>query len=931
MERKTKRLSYCIVFAVIALVCVVGIAIISAIGGDKNNPSFVAKADRAYYVQKAESSVEYGADPRTGKPGLYAQLASNDSLTINNVIDLEEMAEKGESFIEFTAVTQEMYKAEYTRIRLEMFDVHDANNYLTIQISASPQMEDSSGTSYFLACASNGQKLTGFEENRNVIHVNNQYGAWSAFSFCGAWGGSDYTGLYYDVTKKAIYAVNNMGARKFIIDFDDPVYFGTYLWDGFTSNEVYCRIRCENYKTDKAKLLVRKYGDFDLSNAELFDDVAPVLNIEYGEYEKESVPNALVNKKYPIFPVTAFDAVDGAVDANVKVYMNYYSDQRLEVNVKNGAFTPKFAAPHYIVYSSVDAHGNKVEEAVQVNVQSSCEPLDITFSNLQTTCVEGDKYVIPQYEAAGGVGKVKIEIFATLNGKEIAIEENGVRPYVDGTLKIKYVLTDYIGQTYEVEHEIEVTKAVKPTFIESPILPKYLIAGNRYTFPKLNAYDYITSNGKAIETTVSVLENGKPVALTENVYVPNEVSQAEIVYKAQVGNATSEYRKILPVFSVSDAQGLDMAKYFLPEKNGVASASSEAVNLTVTEDERFDFINYVTALSFRTQFSLGETLGTFEKFHVLLTDIEDSDKVLKFSYVFIGEEAYFYLNDNVEGKVAVKGNLEAGKRFRLNLNTLENKVYYDIKTSNVLPVTTFMNGESYNGFTNSRAYITYWFEGVSQETTVSINDINGGYLSDEKEDWIKPIMAWAGDVGGQREINTTVTLPKLLANDVLCGDVDAYLTIKSPSGKVVTDARGIAMNNFLYDGTEITFLLSEYGDYMVTATARDDAGNKTTSSILISVADTENPVLNISDSIVTTAKVGDKIRLPKATATDNYTQSLTVFVYVVFPTGEAVAIDTTADGFIASVAGEYTVLYTVDDEAGNFVTEYFKIKVTGGK
>ena len=931
MKRKSKRLLGGIFALVMTASAVVGAsAVIDTVNGNKTD-ALVANADKAYYVQKTESSVEYGVDPRAGTPGLYAQLAPNDALTLNNVIDLEEMGEKGEAFIQFTACVQQQYKAEYTRIRLEMFDVYDASNYLTIQISAAPQMEDSSGTSYFLACASNGQKLTGYEENRNTIHVNNQYGAWSAFSFCGCWGGSDYTGLYYDVTQKAIYAVSNMGARKFIIDFDDPVYFGTYLWDGFTSNEVYCRISCDNYKTDKAKLLIRKYGDFDLSNDQLHDDVSPVLDIDYGEYTKETISNALVNKGYPIFPISAFDAVDGVLPADVKVYMNYYSSQRLEVSVKNGTFTPKFAVPHYIVYSATDAHGNSIEEVVQVNVRSSCDPLYIAFENQVTSCVEGTKYVLPDYEITGGLGKVKLSVTATLNGNEIAVEENGIRPYTDGTLKVKYVLQDYIGQTHEVEHTVEVNEAVEPTFIEEPILPKYLIAGNRYTLPKLNAYDYITAEGKAISTSVSAVENGTEKQLEDNVYVPADVSQTELVYTAQVGNAKAQYRKVLPVYSVSDADGLDMAKYFLYGANGSAVATTEAVELTATNDERFEFINYVTALSFRTEFSLGETFDGIEKFHILLTDIKDSDKVLKFTYVFIKNEAYFYLNDNEAGKMAVKGELETEKRFRLNLNTLENKVFYDIKNNNVLPVNEFLNGDAYTGFTNSRAYITYWMEGVSKETTIGINDINGGYLSDEKEDWIKPITAWNGDIGGQHEIGETLTLPPLLANDVLTGDIDAYITVKMPSGEIAKDVRGQTLKNYLCDGSDISFVLSEYGDYLIMVTAQDVSGNKTTSNTLVTVVDTQDPVLNISGEIATTAKVGDKILIPKATATDDLTQNLSVSIYVFCPAGEALVIEDGTDGFIAKTVGTYTIVYSVSDEAGNFVTKYRKVTVGEAK
>ena len=138
------------------------------------------------------------------------------------------------------------------------------------------------------------------------------------------------------------------------------------------------------------------------------------------------------------------------------------------------------------------------------------------------------------------------------------------------------------------------------------------------------------------------------------------------------------------------------------------------------------------------------------------------------------------------------------------------------------------------------------------------------------------------------------------------------------------------MNNILYDGSNISFVLSEYGDYLITVTAMDASGNKTVSNTLISVVDTEKPTLQIGGTVSATAKVGDKISVPKATATDNYSET-SMFVYVVYPTGEVMAIGENVDGFVATVAGTYSLVYSVNDAAGNFVTEYYKITVLEGK
>ena len=169
-------------------------------------------------------------------------------------------------------------------------------------------------------------------------------------------------------------------------------------------------------------------------------------------------------------------------------------------------------------------------------------------------------------------------------------------------------------------------------------------------------------------------------------------------------------------------------------------------------------------------------------------------------------------------------------------------------------------------------------------------------------------------------------MPKIIAYDVLSGNVDAYVTITAPNGQSVKNVLGQSMEDFLYDGSEIEIRLSEYGDYKIVVKATDALGNPTTSNLRISVVDKEKPQLTINGNIVETAKVGDKISLPKATATDNYATP-TISVYVVCAGGNTYLFENGENSFIANQAGVYTVVYTVSDDIGNFVSAYYKITV----
>ena len=890
--------------------------------------------NRAYYVGKDDSSleyVEYGYDSiYPTLTGLEAALVPGDVLTLKNVVDLEEMEEKDQAFVTIFPITHTKGSAEYTKVEIEIIDVYDPTNYLKVRISGNPLMEDTSDVSYFLAGASNGQKLTGYETGSDKLHVNNEYGQYSVFNFSGLLGNSSGTGLFYSVSQNAMYTVNYAGAKSFIIDFDDPAYFGTYIWDGFTSNEVYCRIRLDGHKKETATVLVSQYGEYDMANPALCDEKAPALSVDFGEYATETVPNALKNEPYRIFPYSAFDAVDGETEVDVKVYTNYYSTNKKEVTIKNGKFTPRMQVPHHIVYSATDKHGNVAEKIVEIKVVASCDPLAITFgAEIPQTYVQGEQYEIPAYTTTGGIGNVAVDVSATLNGEPIEIQNGAIRPNKVGTLVVTYVLQDYVEQTETITHEIEITAAEKPTFIETPLLPKYLITGNCYTLPKIYAYNYVTGVGEAIETTVTVIENGEEMAVNGNVYVPGNVSSAEIVYTAKVGDAVNTYRKTLPVYAVMDGDRLDVSKYFLCGENGVAKAKTRAVDLTAMADEEFAFLNHVTSVYFRSDLTLTDESFNAKKVHVYLTDITDDAKQIKFTYTLTGSAATFYVNDNASAAMSVSGTLKKGTRLSLAFEAEQNVVYYDVANDNILQVQTYLNGEPFEGFAKNRVYVTYAIEGVKADTsaTLSVTSLNDTYFNNGPADYMEPLIDVIGSIGGEYEINSVVTLPEIIANDVLSGEVDAYITLTSPSGVVMSSTSGVRIENLLYNLTELQVKLPEYGRYTLEVSAKDNFDNETMLPLVFWVIDTQDPTLEILGTLPTNAKVGDNVSVPNAKATDNVAKELIVHRYVFSPSGIVTELQDNETGFRATDAGTYVVVYMVSDGEGNFVSEYHKITV----
>ncbi len=105
------------------------------------------------------------------------------------------------------------------------------------------------------------------------------------------------------------------------------------------------------------------------------------------------------------------------------------------------------------------------------------------------------------------------------------------------------------------------------------------------------------------------------------------------------------------------------------------------------------------------------------------------------------------------------------------------------------------------------------------------------------------------------------------------------------------------------------------GEYVITYTASDEAGNTTTETRKVIVVDPDKaaPIISLNDSSVIHMQVGDKYLEAGAKAVDATDGDLKITTEGTVDTG---------------TAGEYTVTYSVTDSAGNTATKTRKIIVT---
>lgn len=923
---KTKR-SLLTIITLLSVLCISCAALVffgaSKADGDTRH------IEQSYYVTGGtEPKVTYGAAEGYGVRGVKATLDYGASLVMKRVISLDSLGKNGE-IIRLMATPERKGACDYTVIKVEIVDAYDENNFVTLQMKPYVNNHNTCDTCFALACASNGQQLTGKERGYGGIRVN-EWGAWINLTFSGLTYSAyndiskNTFAVCFDSEEKIISFSDYCGTVVPVADLDNPDYFGSNLWNGFTSDLVYCRVKIEEYIAGTGSLVVTKYGKYDLTQDTFEDKEGPEIKIDTLGYDAENLPHAVIGKKYRVFDALAYDLYSGKVFTETAVYLNYYSSNRVKIPVNDGFFRTSYNSDYYIVYTAKDLSGNVSERVLTVRTDADYAATEISFDGYPETAKVGEKISLPEYRISGGTGKKEVKISATLNGKEEKITDGEIRCAESGTLVVSYEITDFIAETVIVKKEIKIEKADKPAFIEIPYIPDNLVAGNRYYLPVINGYDYITAAGTPVKTEISVTENGNTRKLESNEYIPSVRTSgetSEIIYTAKVGAAENVYKKTVTIYKAENEQGrLDMSKLFLSD-GGSAVAEVKGILLKNEKSTAcYSFLNYVGASTFGIAFNGTEKTSGVNEINVYLRDLADSKKSLKFTYEHNNGSSYFYLNNDSAKKVALSGSFKENEKIELNLDLFDKKVNFDVNTAGKLDITTYVDGQEFKGFTYNKVLVDIEIISAESGAEIYLNSINANMFSNGVMDRISPVLDILGEYGGTFRVGEKVSVPETLAIDVISGDCPMKLSVSAPDGSVVVD-------NIDYDGKGFEFDLKQFGEYYVAISAEDLSGNAEIFQYSVTAKDDEKPVLSKKGNAPEKAKVGETFEIPVYSASLGSGKTVDITVYVCAPDGKTTVIDSNCNGYTAASAGTYKFLIRAEDNLGNIAFDFFTVIV----
>lgn len=778
---------------------------------------------------------------------------------------------KNVPFIKMGALTSRYGQRDYDRILLTLTDAADPTNVMRIAVTQGLWGNE---YSYYRASAGN-MRMGGYNfDNKEIQYVETQ-GFVGLHSFTGESRGVSavLTELTFDNDTRRLTVRPTPHEENCIIDFDDPKHYGSYdPWYGFTDGEFYLSITLTMFTSSRpAELLVTELNGQALDGNFLYDDHAPSIGVDYAGYAKEDLPQAEANAAYPLFAYTAYDEAEGDLTDNVAVAAYYGDDPTDTLPVTDGKITPTKAGTVTVTYAVADERNNRSEERYTVTVAETLPAQTVRFAgDVPSAMYVGETLRLPAYTTAGGSGRNTAEITLQKDGDPAEFDGATVRPTAAGAYVIRVRLTDYIGQETTVEFPISVTVSPKPILTVADFPPAF-IRGCSYTLPAAQAIDW-ASAAEPVQVPVSVTAcyaGEQPVPVTGK-FTADTVGTVTFTYTAAArddATAVTEVtvtRKVLSGIGIAGLFDTDGVSIHAFADGGIFYAygdGSATLAGSVLADAFSMRLNLYTAGSVR--------YDAFRSFTVTLTECGDSENAVS---------------------------------LRLGPADLESE--YTITAA------------AFRALAGKRAYVRLSFEGVSDTSAVLVKQLCNQPFGGSPYDIIRPVIVVNGDVPTEVGYGKIFTVPAADCFDVFDPTAVLGVSITAPDGTTICENARIDQ--------PIRLLADHYGYFSIEYVARDHNGNRLLLSYAVKVKDAVPPVIRLGGTVAETASRGSTVTLPAATAADNLTENIKVYVFVTAPDGTMFAAD---GSFTAGQAGKYTVWYYAIDEEMNSARLSFTVTV----
>ncbi len=946
------------------------------VGVNTNNSSVTASSfGNASFVEELKVLGSYADKTGADKlilpgEGINLTLSGNDYYIHDEVIDLSKIG-----------ATQKLFNAYIkphgdigvnAEIYVELIDVNDPNNYLSVMFDTAVRYAGNPKGGYWLylraAVPSIGQDYVGAFMNysgaggKNVLFARLGGGAHGGVDVSGVTPDYYPLSFAYDETTKQVHYFNK-GSNDTMLaaDMDDEttLFAAKYIpnnamvtdvvgfypgcpWKGFSSDKVYMRIRTNSQTalelsiTDIAGLSLEP--EFKTTH---YSDDSFNLVYESNKVNLNNLPIAVVGENYPLPSVNIRDASGTILNTEVEVYNS--SNPQLKIANDKKSFVPNTSGEYTVNLIAKDLYGYKKVFTYYVDaiVQSDYEGVTINVEQ-PSSMTAGVDYFVPAAEIIGGSNRVFVKVTDPNNDEMLYEYVAGLsfKPVRVGKYTVEYSTKDHLGFEYTKTLEIQSIASEKPIIESDVILPRFFIAGQKYTMPEMIAFDYKElGSAKEVKATVKAFVNDAVAGtdITDTEYtIPSNANKIKIVYTAttSIGSEVKEYEiKVKNV--VNEQNQLLIEKYFETYNTTVTNTEDGLKVSSSTTNGKVEFIKplFLSRDGFYIDLTVLSAENFTDSINIYLQDSVDVNNIVKLT-LLKGNATDNQLYSNISVNNG-KGFLIPGSFFN-NTSRFMIEYYNDnFKVASYNNAYEFvsktMYGEEFNGFTSNYVYLTVEFGNVELNKTASIliNRVNNQKLNSTiTVDKTAP-QIWATSNITSCKVGDVVSTSIATAADVLANNTTVAVKVVDGAKKVVTSVDGIALDKVPADRV-YEFVPAKIGNYVITYYAYDDSGNNlsATEKFNCVVMDIEQPVITVSGEVASELKLNKgvaKLVLPKASAKDDDGTILEVKYWIVKPNGVLEIVS--GESIMLQTVGKYTLIVSAEDVSGNFDMESFEIFV----
>ncbi|MBQ8658519.1 MAG: hypothetical protein IJ506_05230 [Clostridia bacterium] len=877
----------------------------------------------------------YGKNAYLGEMnGINVSLSSGAVLRYNKVVDVSDNMQGVAPIVRLYCTPQIKGEREVENVRITLTDAYDPENFVEVLYKA-----DSVDQYTYITANANGQTPSGLEARASLGSSGIEYdgGIWRLFQgqMYGFNGRSSFSGnvptgltmeenyfeLNMDYETKRLYVQRAVvdPKRNLLIDLDEPTFFGENLWEGFTTGEVIVTIQGLAYNSGNFNFFISQMDGHDLAASSVSNGTPPSISVDFGAYEENDLPNVIVNHAAKVYPATANDDLEGAIECSAKVYYNYDNSSRSLVNVKNGEFTPTRSGIYTIEYKAADSFGNVTVKTVDITAIAR-EQIEYELSAHETVFSVGGEITVASANVLNSLTGYTIDVKARLKDSDVVydISEKTLKftPVYAGVYTIEYIYSDYV-ETKTFSYDITVNAADKPVFFADAVVPRYFIKNCTYYIPDYYAYDYSDGFSELKADIYVSVDGAEPYLLSGNSVTVNAESTLDIIYRA--GNAEKVYNGKVVDTNYGEQGKVKFAEYL---QGSAFTATEDVDNIAYATDASkatdgvaaLELINSAYVNVFNVEFTVADK--EFETVSLILTADNDRSKkiVIQYTKNDLGTTDVTVTYGDATVKGVSTSSFESGNVFQCS-------VYNNDLVVNGSDISIPLE-QAFEGF-GKKFFVDIELSGITGNASIKIRKLMNQLLSNSTLDNVLPVLIYT-PLRDDYKLGDTIEISAFDYYDFVDPSPSFKYSFRSDEG-YMTSAEGVLLNGSENDyRTAYTVAVTDYGTVRLSFTLNDySVWSDNIGGFVVPILDSVPPTITL-DVKKTAYKTG-KITVADYVTTDDSGEKVAVDIMVI----DADGVITVLDGktFDAPKKGAYTVLYRAADSVGNVTFAQYSITV----